>query len=163
MNKTKTELKKLKLTQLRKMYEDKLKQAYVDALSNEKKLEATIKREMEKIISSSAAIIAQEAIGFSNRRWGEWEVDHCNGRKTALANELGKYAFELVKQEIEKQKDKIYPETFTRKQILGLREEMQEQVHRIASHHLSDLAEVKAKEIIKAVVESKENTDDEGA
>lgn len=52
---------------------------------------------VDAIIEEGAREIIFAALGIT-KRYGEWEVDHCNGRKTAIANELGERARAHIKE-----------------------------------------------------------------
>jgi hypothetical protein len=73
-----------RIKDLRKQIDDKTEAALAECL---KDLDYRIQCSIDKRIGD---IVAQ-SMGFSNR-WHEWEIDHCNGRATAIANAIGERA-----------------------------------------------------------------------
>lgn len=77
---------------------EELREAY------DKKLREEIERGLPRVadrvdamIDEGAREIIFAALGIT-KRYDEWEVDHCNGRKTAIANELGERARARIKE-----------------------------------------------------------------
>jgi hypothetical protein len=58
-----------------------------------------LKGTIDAALENATTEILSQAIGIRRSSWDrrKWEVDHCNGRKTAILNELGDYAMEKVK------------------------------------------------------------------
>lgn len=68
----------------------------------EARARAALLEEIEKInitvvtlVQQNARDIIANALGFSST-WGRWEVDHCNDRKSAIANALGQAALSQI-------------------------------------------------------------------
>lgn len=77
---------------------EELRAAYDAALREE--IERKLPRmadTVDAIIEEGAREIIFAALGIV-KRYTEWEVDHCNGRKTAIANELGERARAHIKE-----------------------------------------------------------------
>jgi len=90
--KTKKEVKPLDT--LRAEYEAELRAMINQRLGN---LESIV----DNVIEKAAFEIVANAIGVKRDRWDDvWEVDHCNGRRSAVAEELGKRAMEQVRETI---------------------------------------------------------------
>lgn len=77
-----------KIEQLQKDLEEKTAvslQATIDTL--DEKIDKIIDQRIEDIVGAS--------LGFEFR-WGKAEIDHCNGRKTAIANQIGARVLEKI-------------------------------------------------------------------
>lgn len=63
---------------------------------------ATLRPLVESTIARASNEIIANAIGVQQDRWHNdiWEVDHCNGRRTTIANELGAEAMKRVKEAV---------------------------------------------------------------
>lgn len=84
---------------------------YDEALRDE--LQRGLKKLPELVtdmVNKGAEEIILNSIGMTHRWHGEhWEVDHCNGRRTELANEIGKLARAQVETLIQSMSDKFVP------------------------------------------------------
>lgn len=85
---TKAKLKPIE--ELRDAYDKKLREEI------ERKLPHVSER-VDAVIEDGAREIIFAALGIV-KRYNEWEVDHGNGRKTAIANELGERAMAHIKE-----------------------------------------------------------------
>ena len=79
------------IEQLREEYASTLRAEIECAIKPE-----NVKRAVEQVIEQGARDIIYAALGLENR-FGRWEVDHGNGRRSAIANELGEHAMSLIK------------------------------------------------------------------
>jgi len=79
------------IEQLRSEYESTLRAEIEAAI-----LPENVKRAVDRVIEEAAMQIIYAALGIE-KRYGQWEVDHANGRKTAIANALGEHAMSLIK------------------------------------------------------------------
>ena len=79
------------LETLKAEYDKKLRSEIESRLQNLRGL-------VDSTIAASANEIIANAIGIQKHSWrDQWEVDHCNGRRTSIANELGAEAMRQVK------------------------------------------------------------------
>lgn len=108
---------------------------------------------VERIIEDSAYEIIANAIGLTRRDDNDtWEIDHCNGRKSAIAKEIGEYTMQLIRaaipeflQEFKKPNKAIqaaikreFDEIFDRQLRYELRD-MAEKMAEAEAHRLIDI------------------------
>lgn len=65
----------------------------------EKNTEAEVQKQVHKILDERKTMVVAKLLGFDSR-WGEWEVDHCNGR--AGNSIAGQYLASVASREIKK-------------------------------------------------------------
>lgn len=65
-----------------------------------KKIRAGLEHRVASAVDKRIDNILAAALGFSDS-WGRLEVDHCNGRKTAIADEIGRFAMDRVKASVD--------------------------------------------------------------
>jgi DNA-binding TFAR19-related protein (PDSD5 family) len=78
------------IEEMREAYDAKLREEIEKGLPR-------VKDRVDAMIDEGAREIIFAALGIT-KRWNEWEVDHCNGRKSAIANELGEQARKRIKE-----------------------------------------------------------------
>lgn len=84
-------LDKATVEQLATEYERQLRAAFKEALEK-------VPQETHALLQKAKYEIINNALGFRTDSWnGRWEVDHCNGRQTAVANELGAVVMREIK------------------------------------------------------------------
>ena len=79
------------VAELRALYDDTMRLELSNRLA---RIEGIITEAVDK----AAFEIIANALGMTRERWhgDRWQVDHCNGRRTAVAEELGKVAMAHV-------------------------------------------------------------------
>jgi hypothetical protein len=77
-----------KIEQLQKELDDKTAAALQAAID-------TLDERIDKIVNQRIEDIVGASLGFEFR-WGRAEIDHCNGRKTAIANQIGELALKKI-------------------------------------------------------------------
>lgn len=132
------------IEELREAYDAKLREEIEKGLPR-------VADRVDAMIDEGAREIIFAALGIT-KRWNEWEVDHCNGRKTAIANELGERAREHIKEH--------FPAVLAEfakppKNILAIvRKEFMEQYEYHLTRVVRDLAERAATEHASELIEA---------
>lgn len=115
-------------------------------LAIKQKLQAAIENMdgiTEKYVSRHVDQIIALTFGLSDR-WGHLEIDHCNGRKTELANEVGRMAFahfnKLIPGWIEKNIKQGVPKGW----VKAMRDEYKGEYSRAINNRARDLARERA-------------------
>lgn len=133
-------LRKLSVAQLQKMYEDALKEALIAKIER-------IPSEVEEIVKASINGILLNAIGME-KSYDGWRVDHCNGRRTAIGNEIGERARAQVEQLIPESMETILRTLTTKTVKEAIKEEWKEQVYKATCKYLAARAEDEARKAV---------------
>lgn len=82
-------LQQMSIPELRAELEYRTKNALIEEIGR-------IKGTVARVANDHAAQVVRGALGFTES-FGKWEVDHCNGRNTPMANALGEIALTQIK------------------------------------------------------------------
>lgn len=84
-------LERMSVEELRDELDKRLREALIEKIQ-------TLDEVIENTIQHAATNIICNALGVTSDHWhdGRWEVDHCNGRKSAIAEELGALALKQI-------------------------------------------------------------------
>lgn len=115
----------------------------------DRQLKKKLIKEIEKLddyvstlVEQHAVEILRSAVGIRSDWEGRWEVDHTNGRRSAVADELGNHAMTLVRLAIPEFVEKFVGDhKFSAKFKRAARREFKEQVSRKMYEEMREWAE----------------------
>lgn len=118
--------------------------------------QADVPSRVRQALDLNVKIIAASLLGFEHR-WGEWEVDHCNGRsgESAAGDYLREKCSEAIKEWLEDLGGNLPPLPMSAKKSLvaAYHERLQHNVREILMARAKRDAEAIAEEIIAVAVE----------
>ena len=128
-----TAKKEVSIEDLKKEYDSALRTSIEKQI---KDLDDIVAEAIEK----SASEIILNAIGMT-QHWGQWEVDHCNGRLSTLANSLG----EKARKQAEEMASSVANSFKADPSIIkALKKEFSEQYYSSARNSVKELAHERA-------------------
>lgn len=117
---------------------------------------ADVKKLVKKQLDTKRREIFAQVLGFDDR-WGRWEVDHCNGRRSAVSDGLASVVQEAgeewVKDCIKRYTKKSGILGMTKAQEDALLLDYQSRIKSNISSHLYRLAEQHAEKLAKQMAE----------
>lgn len=140
---------KLSVQELKEEYDRQLKNEFITQLAN-------IQKTVSNLIADSINQIMLNAIGMERDRWNDhWKVDHCNGRRGAIVDEIGRHALAQVKLAIPDFVAALVTEEAGVKKTLSreLRAEYKEVFGRALREKLLEAAKERASKDVQAMAE----------
>jgi hypothetical protein len=142
--------KKEPIEELRERYEQELRNAILQRMDS-------IATLVDQSIQMAADEIIANAIGIKRDRWDRcWEIDRCNGRRSAIAEEIGAVALAQVKAAIPDFVQKFVVKAEITKAIkIEYRAEYDRYMRRAIADAAHDAAKADAESILKMLRETK--------
>lgn len=117
---------------------------------------ASVEATVQDHVNHGIRSIAAAALGFADR-WDDWEVDHCNGRKTAIAGRIGELAMAAVKSSIDEAIVGLLAEPATKKRIkAAMRRELEEQIDECMRDAVRERVQQEAPRIVAQMFDAQE-------
>lgn len=109
---------------------------------------------IHRIVTENAEAIILAHLGVKRSTWDGWEADHCNGRRTELANSMGAEAVKTIRAALPQFISQLAESSPLNKGIhKAARAEYKEQFSRILRDEINRVAQERAAEMARIAVE----------
>ena len=113
-----------------------------------------IEKDVNTRIDQVVNTIIANSLGFTDS-WGRVEIDHCNGRRAAIANAIGEKALALVESRIPDWFEQTFPNgKIPREWMTSLKNELREQLGYKLMTATSWKADEMADKLMQGVIDS---------